>query len=158
MIPRIETLTEKKLIGKRLTMSLSTDKTFELWKSFMSRKKEITNSTNSDLYSLKVYNPLYFIDFNLQAAFEKWAAVEVASFSSIPFEMDPFNLKGGLYAVFTHQGSSLDHSTFQYIFNSWLPNSNYILDERPHFEILGEKYKNEDITSEEEIWIPISLK
>lgn len=158
MIPRIEILNKKRLIGKRLTMSLSTDKTFELWKSFMSRKKEIINSSGSNLYSLKVYDPLYFTDFNPQATFEKWAAMEVANFSSIPSEMETFILKGGLYAIFTYQGSSLDKSIFQYIFSLWLPNSIYLLDERPHFEILGEKYKNEDITSEEEIWIPITKK
>jgi AraC family transcriptional regulator len=39
-----------------------------------------------------------------------------------------------------------------------LPNSNYHLDDRPHFEILGEKYKNADPGSEEEIWIPIKAK
>jgi AraC family transcriptional regulator len=34
----------------------------------------------------------------------------------------------------------------------------YELDDRPHFEILGDKYKNNDPNSEEEIWIPIKLK
>jgi AraC family transcriptional regulator len=42
-----------------------------------------------------------------------------------------------------------------YIFNTWLPKSGYQLDRRPHFEILGEKYKNNNPDSEEEIWIPI---
>jgi AraC family transcriptional regulator len=42
-----------------------------------------------------------------------------------------------------------------YIFNTWLPQSNYQLAPRPHFEILGEKYKNNHPDSEEEIWIPI---
>jgi AraC family transcriptional regulator len=32
------------------------------------------------------------------------------------------------------------------------------LDDRPHFEVLGEKYKNNDPTSEKEIWIPILPK
>jgi AraC family transcriptional regulator len=34
----------------------------------------------------------------------------------------------------------------------------YFLDDRPHFEILGDKYKNGDPDSEEEIWIPIKQK
>jgi AraC family transcriptional regulator len=29
------------------------------------------------------------------------------------------------------------------------------LDQRPHVEVMGEKYKNNDPDSEEEIWIPI---
>jgi AraC family transcriptional regulator len=40
-------------------------------------------------------------------------------------------------------------------FSTWLPDSEYRLDVRPHFEVLGEKYKNDDPESEEEIWIPI---
>lgn len=31
----------------------------------------------------------------------------------------------------------------------------YEIDFRPHFEILGEKYKNNDPGSEEEVWIPV---
>ena len=45
--------------------------------------------------------------------------------------------------------------TFQYIFGTWMPDSGYKWDNRPQFEILGEKYKNNDPSSEEEIWIPI---
>ena len=64
-------------------------------------------------------------------------------------------IAGGLYAMFEYKGSSKDNSIFQYIYTSWLPNSTYVLDDRPHFEVLGKKYKNNDPNSEEEIWIPI---
>jgi AraC family transcriptional regulator len=68
-------------------------------------------------------------------------------------------LSEGLYAVFIHKGpASQGEKTFRYIFNTWLPASDYLLDNRPHFEIMGEKYKNEDSLSEEEVWIPIKLK
>ena len=69
--------------------------------------------------------------------------------------MESFLLKKGLYAVFNYKGLSSDNSIFQYIFSKWIPESNYLLDDRPHFEILGVKYKNNDPNSEEEIWIPI---
>jgi AraC family transcriptional regulator len=39
-----------------------------------------------------------------------------------------------------------------------LPGLVHELDYRPHFEILGEKYKNEDADSDEEVCIPINLK
>jgi AraC family transcriptional regulator len=39
-----------------------------------------------------------------------------------------------------------------------LPASEYVVDNRPHFEILGAQYKNNEPDSEEEIWIPIQLK
>jgi len=157
MEPRIEILSEKKLIGKRIKMSLAENKTFELWRSFMPRRKEISNHLNTDLISMQVYDPSYdFKNFNLHATFEKWAAVEVSDFNSVPDEMETFILPSGLYAVFIHKGpASAGEKTFRYIFEIWLPHSNYKLDNRPHFEILGEKYKNEDPTSEEEIWVPI---
>ena len=41
MIPRIETINEKKLVGKRMTMSYADYRIGELWGSFMSRRKEI---------------------------------------------------------------------------------------------------------------------
>ena len=156
--PRIENLQEKKVVGKHLTMSFADNKTGELWRSFMPQRKTITNATGNDLYSMQLYEPEFFRQFNPHAPFEKWAAVEVADFDNISEGMEAFTLVGGLYAVFLHKGSSTDNSTFQYIFSTWLPNSEYRLDDRPHFELLGDKYKNADPDSEEEIWVPVRLK
>jgi AraC family transcriptional regulator len=160
MEPRIEILSEKKLIGKRLTMTFADNKTFELWKSFMPRRKEIVNHLNHELISMQIYDASFdFSHLDLHTKFEKWAAIEVANFDIVPDGMETYVLMGGLYTVFLHKGAaSTGPKTFQYIFESWLPNSNYLLDQRPHFEILGEKYKNEDPNSEEEIWIPIKPK
>ncbi len=47
--------------------------------------------------------------------------------------------------------------TYRNIFETWLPASGYVLDNRPHFAVMGEKYRNEDPDSEEEIWIPIKM-
>ena len=54
--------------------------------------------------------------------------------------------------------ATMAQPTFQYILGTWLPNSDYSLDDRAHFEILGNKYKNNESDSEEEIWIPIKPK
>lgn len=158
MIPRIENLTEKKLIGKKLNMSFADYKIAELWSSFMPLRSEIQNHLTNDLISLAIYSPSHFESFNPNNMFEKWAAVEVSDFNKTPETMESFTLQGGLYAVFDYRGLNTDHSIFQYIFGTWLPQSNYDLDDRPHFEILGEKYKNNDPDSEEEIWIPIKNK
>lgn len=158
MQPRIEILFPKKLIGKRLKMSLAGNRTAELWQSFRPRLTEIPNRTGTNLYSLQTYDPLYFSAFGPHREFEKWAAVEVAEIEKIPLELESFQLSGGKYAVFDYKGSSQDTRIFEYIFTEWLPASGYELDQRPHFEILGEKYKNNDPSSEEEIWIPIKPK
>ncbi len=156
--PQIITLSEKKLVGLNLSMSLSSNKTAELWKSFIPRCKEIENRITSDLISMQVYPDAHFTNFSPHNLFIKWATAEVADFANIPEGMQPFTLATGLYAVFHYQGLSTDNTIFRTIFETWLPNSEYILDNRPHFEILGEKYKNNDPASEEEIWIPIALK
>jgi AraC family transcriptional regulator len=159
MQPRIETLTERKLVGKRMTMSFSNNKTFELWRSFMPRRKEIRNSVGTDLYSIEVYAPSYWDSFNPDAEFEKWAAVQVTDYETIPNDMDTITLPDGHYAVFVHKGpASAAPKTYGYIFATWLPNSGFILDNRPHFALMGDKYRNEDPDSEEEIWIPIKAK
>jgi AraC family transcriptional regulator len=160
MTPRIEILPEKKLIGKRLKMSLSNDRTYELWHSFMPRRKEIKNNLLADLFNVKVFDPAYdFQRFKPDAEFEKWAAMEVADFKMIPENMESFVLPEGLYAVFIHKGGpATAPQTFGYIFGTWLPDSEYIMDVRPHFDLLGERYKKDDPDSEEEIWVPIRMK
>ncbi len=158
MKPRIEKLTAKKLIGHAVKMSLSNNRTGQLWGQFGPRIKEIQHKISADKISMQIYPPLYYQQFSSDTEFEKWATVEVSNFEHVPDGMKPFILKEGWYAVFDYKGSSSDHSIFQYIFSKWLPNSNYLLDDRPQFEVLGSKYKNNDPDSEEEIWIPIKKK
>lgn len=160
MIPRIEILTDKKLVGKSMNMTLSQNRTPELWGSFMKDRKKIKNTITSDLYSMQIYDKtLDFNNFNPFTEFTKWASIEVSDFSYIPTNFETYLLKGGLYAVFIHKGlASGFHKTFEYIFKQWLPNSIYEIDQREHFEVLSDKYKNNDPNSEEEVWIPIKLK
>tara|TARA_B100001758_G_scaffold242940_1_gene251970 strand:- start:768 stop:1244 length:477 start_codon:yes stop_codon:yes gene_type:complete len=158
MDPRIEKLDEKKLIGQKITISYSENKTGQIWGEFAPRIKEIQNLVTEYKISMQIYPPKYHDQFKPNQEFEKWAAVEVKDFEMIPSGMKSFILKEGLYAVFDYKGSSSDNLIFQYIFSEWLPKSKYILDNRPHFEILDSKYRNNDINSEEEIWIPIKEK
>ena len=156
--PRIETIEAKKLVGKRLTMSLTNNKTAELWQYLMPRRKEIENAVGTALYSMQVYPSHYFESFNPGNAFEKWAAIEVTDFDAVPPGFESFQLPAGSYAVFHYKGESTDTSIYSYIFGTWLPNANYVLDSRPHFEVLGEKYKNDHPDSEEDVYIPVRLK
>jgi AraC family transcriptional regulator len=45
--PKIAAIAEKKLIGQKLSMSLIENRTGELWRSFMPRRKEIQNIKNA---------------------------------------------------------------------------------------------------------------
>lgn len=156
---RIEHLNPIKLVGKKLIQSRANERTAELWKSFMPHKHNIQNTINSDLFSLSIYDDKYFNEFNPDKEFEKWAAVEVTQFPEPTSEFEQLELEGGLYLVYLHKGDFKQYlQNWLYVFQVWLPASKYQLDNRPHFEILGEKYKNNDPESEEEVWIPICLK
>lgn len=160
MYLRVETITEKKLAGKSKKMSFAHNTTKELWQGFMPQRKDIKDNVSTDLFSVEVYNnPLFFTHFNPSAEFTKWAAIEVTGFTHIPVGIETLILPTGLYAVFLHKGPvSNGPKTYEYIFRTWLPNSEYILDNRPHFALMGEKYKNNEPDSEEEIWIPVKRK
>lgn len=156
--PKITVLQPKKLVGLSITMSLTNNLTGQLWQQFGPLIKQVPNRLTSDKISMQMYPSNYYTAFSPTNEFEKWATVEVDSFDNIPKELNAFELTGGLYAVFAYKGSSDDPTIFQYIFSEWLPQSTYAIDDRPHFEVLGQNYRNNDPNSEEEIWIPIKEK
>lgn len=140
-------------------MSLDNNKTGQLWGSFGPYIIGIKDRINSEKISMQVYPSDYYKNFDPSKKFDKWATVEVSTFSEVPKDLETFILEGGEYAVFDYKGLAAKSSDFfHYIFNSWFPKSAYIVDSRPHFEVLGDKYKNNNPNSEEEIWIPIRKK
>ncbi len=157
MNPTIKTFPKTKFIGKKLSFTYADYRAFELWSSFMPRRKEIQNAIGSELYNIQI-NPDNF-DFQPNTPFIKWAAVAVSSFENIPNGMETLAIQEGLYAVFNYKGDQANVAAFfNSIYAEWLPNSDYELGNHPQFEILGEKYKNNDPNSEEEIWIPVKLR
>lgn len=155
MEPHIKTAQEIKLLGIRRSMSLAQFSIAELWSAFMPRRSEIAHCKSNDLFSIACYPPDYFESYSPFSTFERWAAVEVSDFECVPAGLEAFTLSGGLYAVFRVKGLNSDHSAFQYFYNTWIHESAFVFDNRPHFEVLGEKYRNDDPQSEEDIWIPL---
>ena len=156
MEPRIVNLPERKLVGKRLEMTFADNQTAGLWRSFMPNRK-LVDALNDELVSAAVYPENFFAAFDLNNSFEKWAVVEVGSFEAIPEDMQTLVIPAGTYAVFHYVGSAANaNEVFGYIFNQWLPASGYRLDNRPHFEILGAKYRHDSPDSEEDIYIPVT--
>lgn len=155
--PTIQSVSAKYLIGDHMTVSVQHYDVSPLWRRFMPKQKNIANKCSSNLYSFSVYPSTYFQSFDPSATFEKWAAVEVPEGTAIPEGLTSYLLPGGMYAVFQHKGDAQAFSQLlQFIYEQWIPQSGYRLDDRPHVEVLGEKYKNNDPESEEEIWIPIA--
>jgi len=157
MQPKIETIPSRKLVGIRQKMSLAEDLTAQLWRSFMPRRHEVKYRASNEYLSMQVYSKTAGQIFSPTTVFEKWAAVEVLSYDTVPTSMENYSLSGGRYAIFIHNGpASTAPRTMQHIFGTWLPGSGYELDDREHFEILPEGYDPLDEQAQEEVWIPIS--
>ena len=153
--PRFVSAKRLELTGFHINMSLSQNKTQELWQSFMPEWK-LAGLPRAEFYSVEVYPEGYFASFDPNKAFQKWAAVEVISEINVPESWEKLEIPEGLYAVFTYKGKSSEiHNIYQYILGTWINNSPYQLDDRPHMGVMGEKYKNDDPESEEELWIPV---
>ena len=155
--PEIRQIEPRKLVGKREPMSLAEDKTFELFRSFGPRTKEIQDRVSPDTYCVRIFRGgIDMESFTPNTVFEKWAAVEVSSFENVPADLEPLTIPAGEYAVFVHKGpASTFFQTSEPLFRKWLEASGFEIDERPHFEILGVGYRPDSQNAEEEIWFPV---
>ena len=155
--PEIKTIASKKIVGLHITTSSANNTTPAMWRQFMPRRKEITNTISDELISMQVFDTsIPFADFDANTPFTNWAAVEVNSFNDVPLGMETHTIQGGKYAVYMYKGDLKKYfETRQYIMFTWLPQNGYQLDDREYFEILDERYKNGHPESEEEVWIPI---
>jgi len=86
MNPTIKNFPTTKFIGKNLSFTYADYRAFELWSSFMPRRKDIQNAIGTELYNIQI-NPENF-DFSPTTLFTKWAAVAVSSFDFIPEGME----------------------------------------------------------------------
>lgn len=160
MEPEIKTIQAKKTIGFSIKTTMANDQTVKIWQQLMPRLKEVKNAFSADLFSLQVYNGETFEEFTPNTEFTKYALVEVKNYDFVPEGFEKFEIPAGYYAVFIHKGTSTDFpKTSQYIYGEWIPNSEYILDDKPHFAVMGDKYLgHENPETEEEVWVPIKKK
>ena len=151
MKPKIIHISEKKVIGMQSTMRHNEyGNIVALWKRFMPRIKTVESVVNREFIAMQVYG-----DFNsLEKPFDIWACAEVVDFKDNILGMTSFTISGGDYAVFLQKGMDAT-GTYQHIMTEWLPNSGYKIDDRPHFQVMGKKYKNGSPDSEEDFYIPI---
>ena len=159
MQAEIVTIPTTVLAGVKTEMSFSNNKTADLWAELMP-KKHLLPTKNHQLFSIEVYPDVsFFKTFDPWAKFTKWAAAEVETTENLPENIASLEMPTGLYAKFVYQGKASEAAAFYAkIFGGWLPNSDFVLANRPHFAVMGEKYKGESEDSEEEIYIPIEKK
>ena len=128
----------------------------QLARQFMPRLDEIKSRKDTFTLSLQNYNYFDFKTFNPNETFDKWVGIEVTSLEDVPEKMKTLTITSGRYLVIDFKGSIPDFITFwQNMHSTWLPNSEFELDDRPHFERLPPSYNPMQPINEEEIWIPI---
>lgn len=143
-------------MNANMTLATTREDTPKLWRKFKSRCAEIGTRANRDFISIRIYTKPFPEMFEADEPYERWAAVEVTTHDTIPQGMKPHVIGGGQYAVFTHLGpASTFGNTMQYVFQTWLPNSEYRLDSREHFEIMPENYDLHNENAQEDVWVPI---
>ena len=149
---RIEIVESKKLIGFSIKTSFQDDKTPIIWKKLMMRRNEITNRIPNRLFSLQIYPE----NFTPNQTFTKYALAEVSNYDNIPNDFELFDLESGKYLVFNYKGKAENGpELFRYLFQNFIPENHFEVDNRPHFEIFGDDYNPNEDSAEEEIWIPI---
>lgn len=144
------------LQGMRQEMCYSQDKTMELWQRFGPQIKSISSKKNNLMYSVNIYpKDFHNHDIDPDKHFIKWAAIEVNK-KEAQQGLAFLEIESGKYAVFLHKGSADNfRPLMEFIFNEWIPTSEYELDQRPHFEVLRPGYIPNDPNAEEEVWVPI---
>ncbi|MBP1991920.1 GyrI-like domain-containing protein [Paenibacillus eucommiae] len=141
------------VVGMRVDTRMVENQIPELWQKFLPRMDEIVHRTNHhDTYGISEYSDNYVDEF-----FTYWACAPVNSIEVVPDGMISKTIQGALYVVVTHKGKLESMGkAFEFIHNTWLPNSGYQLDEKDSFELYGERFLGgENEQSETDIYIAI---
>ncbi|WP_224491079.1 GyrI-like domain-containing protein [Robertkochia flava] len=134
----------------------------EPWMKFMPLLKTLASGrADSYLYAVQEYQtnpdspqygPATIIHF--------WAGIRMRNEANLlPKEVESLTVTSGSYAVFLHRGPAREFSkTMDDILNGWLPDSGYVLEQRPHLQVMTPEYKGpEHPDAEEEVWVPVRL-
>ncbi len=152
----IKQLDELRLVGIPVYGSPDTEIFTKAWKIFKSIEKNYSWKDNNCFYGIEFYTAELQTD-------EEWfylASKEVENFSSIPNPFVAKILPASKYAVVTCKGGiSTIGNAYNYLYEQWLPNSDYVSNGRYDFEYYDERFKGiNNIETEIDIYIPIKKK
>ena len=158
MTHRVVKSPEILIVGMKASLSFETisEGTGKLARQFMPRLKEVKNRVGNNTMSLQNHDNFDYHNLPPTRTFEKWIGVEVSNLEDVPEGMETLTIKSGNYLVIDFKGTMQEFiKNWHYIHSQWLPNSEFKLDNRPHFEKLSSKYSPMNVVNEEEIWIPV---
>lgn len=125
----------------------------DTWAKFMAESDSIPNRTTPDwFYQFSFWPEKYEME-----GFFVMPSVEVSSLQEIPSLFVGKTIPAARYLRFIHYGlSNRVDQTYQFIYETYLPQSNYQLTKPYNFEFYGAGFKGPDNPdSETEIYIPI---
>ena len=125
------------------------DEIAEMWRQFVPRIPEIKDISGP---SYGICNPA-----REDGSFRYLAAMEVSSDESIPLGMESWDVPAQQYAVFPCTLPTI-RETYKYIFESWLPGSDYTYVQAPDFEFYDDDFDPQVPDSRLYIYIPIQSK
>jgi AraC family transcriptional regulator len=120
-----------------------------LWRDISPRFEEIEHIVDSDI----AYGVMGNMDQEA-GEFDYLAGLEVKSTEKIPSGMSSWQVPGQKYAIFSCTLPTL-MKTFDHIYGSWLPESEYQRANGPEFELYDEKFNPKDESSVMHLYIPI---
>jgi len=154
MEPKIVFKERFTVVGMQCTTTLKNNKIPQLWDEFLLRIHEIKNRTEGHV-TLGISE---FCKNPYDEEFTYFACVPVTEIDDIPEGMVAKTVPSNYYAVVTHKGrlETLGH-VFDYIYDVWLPQSDYEIAKADDFELYDERFIGpEDEKSEVDIYVSIS--
>ena len=148
MEPNIKTKTAFTVVGMEYNGKNENDEIAQLWQQFVPRMKEVQHVVNP--------NASYGIcgDAQEDGSFRYVAGYEVSSTEDIPEGMTSWIVPEQKYAVLPGTLKTIGE-TYKYIFETWLPQSQYEYAHGPDFEYYGEDF---DPGGEEKLYIYVPIK
>ncbi len=147
-----------KVVGMKISTTMKDNSIPQLWNDFIARMEELAEIAVPDC-SLGVCLNEINADLEGSDFFDYLACKVVKDDSIIPSGMEYREIPAQLVAVFTHFGSleSLGE-TYDYIYNEWLPDSEYKMAAADEVEWYDSRFKYGDTESQMDIHIPIAKK
>lgn len=153
MNPKIVSKGKIRLVGMVYHGDNQKSEISALWTRFNPRMCAVGTAKEEGAYGV------CFNDNRGDQTFTYMASVEVDSLEDVPMDMVGKTLPANTYAVFTHKGS-LDNlrKTYEYIYGTWLPNSDYVSGGDYDFELYDARFKPGSDQSELDIYLPVKAR
>ena len=157
LLPEILTQNSMKLVGMKTNFYSSVSENNNsaqilppLWKNFLNRKGEIDKAIADTCYGIVQHSE------DNSEQLEYYAVIAVNEIRCIPKGMVSIEIPAARYAKFTHKGSIKDiDNTINYIYSSWLLQSDYVHTYGADLEFYTEKFNPHSDQSEIYYAIPI---